>query len=121
MPPPTNQPQLEQAVMTMLLDGNDPTLNILRQQYHLATIASRELSGAGFFLNFSIPSHAPRLPANASLQLGNVIAKIDGLRHGAGFVLFINHGILDFLEGYSYNEPWSATITNFHLSYTDNK
>jgi hypothetical protein len=45
-----------------------------------------------------------------------VIARMEGLEHGAGFMLFIDDGVLVMLEGYTYDEPWPqrmSLITRF--------
>jgi len=34
---------------------------------------------------------------------------------GPEFVLFLDNGLLDFLEGYSYEESWPAQITLFKV------
>jgi len=33
-------------------------------------------------------------------------ATIDGLQHGAGFLLIVEDGMLDMVEGCTYVEPW---------------
>jgi len=45
--------------------------------------------------------------------LGNVQVSFPGLEHGAGFVLFINDGLISMLEGYTYGEPWPEDITGY--------
>jgi len=39
------------------------------------------------------------------------------MAHGAGFVLYIEHGRLSMLEGYGYDDPWPNTITRYTLQY----
>lgn len=38
-----------------------------------------------------------------------------GLRHGGGFVLFAENGILSMLEGFSYDKPWPGMIDRYEL------
>jgi hypothetical protein len=116
---------LERAVMEWLLsDAAEPTCT-LRKQYDAASITKRDLTGAGFFIYFSVPDYVDRLGKDVSAKFGDVIAKIKGLSLGAGFVLHINHGAIDFLEGYSYEEPWPKDTSDFVLSrdkgLTENK
>ncbi len=42
---------------------------------------------------------------------------LEGVAHGAGFVLFIRDGALACLEGFTYDEPWPETIKSFTLNY----
>ncbi len=108
--------EFEQAVLTKLLAGDHPVLAVLRAQAQAARLASREYTGAGFFLSFEVPPEAPML-ATQDFQFGDVNAVVDGLQYGAGFVVFVRGGRLDTLEGYSYEEPWPKEIRSFKLSY----
>jgi hypothetical protein len=109
--------QLEQQIMRMLLGGDDPVLITLRSQLEVAKRKAREMSGVGFFARFDVPGEAPRLPGNPSIRFGDVIAEMEGLRHGAGFVLFIDNGVLAMLEGFTYDEPWPQDISTYKLKY----
>lgn len=113
---------LEDAVLSKLLAGDDEVLEALRLQLAHATIKSRQMTGAGFYLNFSIPAAVEPIIATvptikSNFCFGDVAAHIDGLENGAGFLLWITDGRLDFLEGYTYDEPWLTPIENFHLQY----
>lgn len=108
--------EFEQAVLEKLLEGDHPVLAVLRAQARAARLASREYTGAGFYLSFDVPPEAPALPKQ-NFHFGDVNATVDGLQHGAGFVVFVRGGRLDMLEGYSYDEPWPKEIRGFKLSY----
>ncbi len=113
---------LEDAVLRKLLVGDDNILGELRLQLAHATIISRKMTGAGFYLNFSIAEDLGQITAKvpnvkSSFCFGDVDAQIDGLQNGAGFLLWITDGRLDFLEGYTYDGLWPTTIENFHLHY----
>lgn len=108
---------LESAVLEKLLFGEDPTLSILRAQTRCAHVASRQFTGAGFYLVFGLPEDAPKVAGEPNFEIGDVHAKLEGLQHGAGFVLFIKNGRLDMLEGYSYDEPWPTQTRGIELFY----
>ena len=107
----------EQAVLDKLLDGDHPVLVVLRAQSGRARLSSREYTGAGFFCCFNLPPDVPVLSPERDFHFGDVNAVVDGLKYGAGFVLFVRGGRLDTLEGYSYEEPWPEEIRNFKLTY----
>lgn len=109
---------LEQAVLNKLLDGDHPALVALRRQLTGLTVKSRERTGAGFFTGFSVAKTVTPAPV-AKLRFGDVQATISGLRHGAGFLLYVDGGLLTMLEGYSYEEPWPEEIREFSVSYLD--
>jgi hypothetical protein len=108
---------LEQAVMDKLLDGDHPLLAALRGQAKRARVSSHECSSAGFLCSFELPAESAPLPGAANFELDDVDAAIDGLEHGAGFLLFVRDGRLAALEGYSYEEPWPTGAAIFRLSY----
>ena len=111
---------IEPTVMELLLAGDDPTLTVLRDQFHAANVTGRMLTGVGFFLDFSVPPDVPRLQGQTlAYHLGDVAAEIEGLKHGAGFVLHVRHGEIACLEGFSYGEPWPANVERFRASYIE--
>lgn len=108
---------LEQAVLGKLLAGDHPVLATLREQSERARLARRECTGVGFFCEFEVDSNAPMVQGDSSI--GDVHAELEGLAHGAGFMLFVRGGRLSILEGYTYDEPWPKQIRGFSLKYDD--
>ena len=109
---------LENAILNKLLAGDLPELIQLRSQLRCCNIVRREFTGCGFYIEFKVSNSDLCIPF-LDIQLGDVIAEIEGLEHGAGFLLFIKNGVLSMLEGYSYDEPWPSSIDNFKLMYTN--
>jgi hypothetical protein len=71
---------VEGAVIRKILDGNDEILAMLRKQADVLVVVDREMAGVGFFTRLSIPNGVHRIPDRRSLQLGNVVAEIAGLK-----------------------------------------
>jgi hypothetical protein len=92
--------------MDYLLRGGHPVLATLREQLAVATVAAREFTGVGFFTRFHVPPTASRLPSPRPIVISDVHAEVSGLQHGAGFVLFVEDGVLD--------TRWSASSTKMH-------
>jgi hypothetical protein len=108
----------ERAVLEKLLDGNHPVLAALRAQLDSCQVSSREFTGVGFFTNLKVDRSVEPAPTpRPRIQVVDVGGKISGLEHGAGFVLSVTDGYLDFLEGFSYDEPWPPEISEFSLHY----
>jgi len=106
----------ERKVMHALLDGEDDILSILREQLGATVVVKRKMTGVGFFTTFAVSDDVPRAD-DRSLKFGDVIASISGVAHGAGFLLYVEHGALHMLEGYTYDEPWPKEISAFELTY----
>jgi len=108
----------ERAVLEKLLDGNHPVLAALRAQLEFCEVCSREFTGCGFFTTLKVDRAVEPAPTSRRrIQVLYVGAEISGLERGASFVLFVTDGYLDFLEGFSYDEPWPPEISEFSLHY----
>jgi len=108
--------RFEIDVLNKLLCGSSPILSRLREQLSHSSV-SRELTGVGFYLNFSVLDSNLEIPGRPTFHFGDVQAEIQGLAHGAGFILFVSNGYLEMLEGYSYEEPWPNTVDKYALRY----
>ncbi len=111
---------LEEAVLRKLLEGNHPVLAALRQQLVGIAVIERKLTGVGFYTTFSTDEAATAvtIPVGGS-PFGDVEATIAGMKHGAGFLLWLKDGWLHELEGYSYDEPWPERVADFSLEYPE--
>ena len=108
--------ELERAVLERLLAGDHPLLEQLREQFPVCRVSRRDQTGVGFYTYLDV-GEAPAAN-DAKARFGDVLAEIEGMTHGAGFVLYIEHGRLSMLEGYGYDDPWPTTITSFTLRYS---
>jgi len=117
---PVDLEPIEAAVLQKLLAGDHPILVALRQQMPGLSVRAREHTGAGFFTEFSVANDGPRAPIpSGKLRFGDVEASVKGLRNGAGFLLYVDDGLLHMLEDYSYEEPWPDSVGEFSLHYSE--
>ena len=112
---------LESEVLKWFLAGEHAVLGTLREQLASACVLSRTLTDHGFLLKLSVPAGTTKLHEQFHVKsdfcLGDVTAATDSLEHDVGFLLCITDGILDLLEGYTYDESWPVKVTNFALEY----
>jgi hypothetical protein len=108
---------VERSVLQMFLKGDHPALSILRRQLALSRPARREFTGVGFYTYFDLVSGVQPADVRPRVVLSDVSATVEGLEHGAGFALFVNHGLLHMLEGYTFDEPWPTRVGGFALRY----
>jgi len=94
---------LEQGVLRAIYEMHPVDRAALEAQLSTAVILSRENTGAGFYTRFSVKRCSDTAIGGERLRRGPV-AKIDGLEHGMGFILWLNEGYADCLEGYCYEE-----------------
>jgi hypothetical protein len=107
---------LEVAVIQLQLADDTQVCNLLRAQWGAAVVVKRERTGVGFYTTFAVPSTVPAVPDDSPRWLGDVYAEIQGLDYGAGFILWIEDGRLNCLEGHSYEDRWPQLITGFRVS-----
>jgi hypothetical protein len=98
---------LEKEIMEKALRGTHPLLTSLRSQLASASVREREFTGTGFMTVFSVPAQVARASLQDRVVIGDVAAEVSGLPLGAGFLVFVTAGVLDALEGYSYDATWT--------------
>lgn len=108
--------QFEYDVMKRIITENIDLVDRLEQQFDSATVVSRKFTGFGFYTNYDIKDKNSRLKDASNLELGNVQAKLDGLKYGMGFVLFIRDGLIKTLEGYTYEEPLPSQFSKYSIN-----
>ena len=92
---------LEHALLTQLLAGDDRLLELLRAQLQVAVPTTRRLSGVGFFLDFAVPEDTALVDPPA-FTISDIHFDLENLEGPAGSILFVRDGALSMLEGFSY-------------------
>jgi len=107
--------QFEMDIMNRIIAEDSSISYLLNKQYKSAIVSQRNFTGAGFFTDFEVTDKSLAIPDYLDLQLGKVNARIEGLAFGAGFILFIEDGLIAMLEGYTYGEPWPTPLTAYTI------
>ena len=102
---------LEQAVPDAICRAHPTDRTALEAQLSSATFLSRENTGCGFFTHFTV-DHDSSAPIGGERLRDGPAAKVDGIKYGMGFILWLVQGYADCLEGYAYG-PDSTTDTMF--------
>ena len=92
---------LERAVLRAICEMHSADQTALEAQLSTANVLSRENTGAGFFTRFVVDHDSGAAVGGARLKDGPG-ARIEGLDHGMGFILWLKEGYADCLEGYSF-------------------
>ena len=96
---------LVERLLPLLVAGDHPASQVLRDQLRSAKVGTIELSGTGFFADIEVAADAPRV-VPPDFAGGNAKIQLDGLPVEAGCVLFVRGGRLSMLEGYTYDGEW---------------
>jgi hypothetical protein len=100
---------LAEHLVPQMLVGDHPALVALRVQYDRGQVATVELTGAGFFVNYQVPGDTPHAKPS-DFQGGDVRIEAAGVTHGAGCILFVRGGRLAFLECYTHGGEWPEDV-----------
>ena len=113
---------LERAVLEKAFEGEHPAFVLFQKQLDNLIVKNRQFTGSGFYTKFDVDVSVgvEQIKVNdISIKFGDVVAEIDGLQYGAGFLVYVENGVIRMLEGYSFEEPWPEIIGNFSLSYQE--
>jgi hypothetical protein len=94
---------LERAVLAAICEMHPADRTALDAQLSTATPTGCENTGAGFHTRFSVDPSSSAPIRGVQLRNGPQ-AKIDGLKYGMGFILWLKEGYADCLEGYTYDD-----------------
>ena len=73
----------------------------LERQFEASTVIDRLNSGGGFLTTIAVADNAPSVIGTPTLGYATH-ARVDGLKHGFGFVLFMQRGRLHQLDGFTW-------------------
>ncbi|HUA14367.1 MAG TPA: hypothetical protein VMG31_03650 [Verrucomicrobiae bacterium] len=102
---------LEQAVLDAICEAYREDREILHSQISTAILKKRENTGCGFFTHFSVDRASTKPISGERLRNGPLV-KVTGMRHGMGFILWLDDGYPNCLEGYAYGDD-STTKLDF--------
>ena len=89
--------ELEREATTMLLAGDHPVLEALRQQWRKATVVRRSYGWSGGHVELSMPQEVPTIGDARFVTISDVRADIHFLERPATFSAFVVDGRLDGL------------------------
>ena len=87
----------ENQIINAILEGNDPILETLREQYKSSKVVSREYTGVGSFTQFEVSDLAPHVKPKGFV-ISDIHLEVKGTENGVSAMLFIKNGVIDFLE-----------------------
>jgi len=94
---------LEKAVLRAICESHVDDRSALESQLSTAAVLRRENTGAGFYTEFAVERVSQATLGGERLRTGPA-ARVDGLKQGMGFILWLKEGYAHNLEGYSYGE-----------------
>jgi hypothetical protein len=93
----------------------------LADQLRGATPVSREYTGAGMYLDFSVPTTVERIPADLTSPITGPQIAAPSLTNGAGSLLWHENGVAACVEVYTYTDPFFEAPTDYSLHAVPDK
>lgn len=108
------------TVMKKLLEGNDEIFKYLQKQYEYTSIDKIEETGVGFYITYKLSKKYNFPLLDKTFRIGDLNCDISTLNYGAGFLLYVENGVMSLLEIYTYGEEtWPIELKNYNFYYTD--
>jgi hypothetical protein len=96
---------LERAVVEALCTMHPEDESALRSQLSSVVVRHRTNTGAGFYSQLDVSgSVGAGAVHGAGRERNGPKASVQGIRHGMGFILWLDRGYASCLEGFSYDE-----------------
>ncbi|NIV83991.1 MAG: hypothetical protein GWN36_15125 [Gemmatimonadetes bacterium] len=95
----------EARILDLLLSGDDPVLEILRDQRRTVRVRARDRTEIGCLVSLETEPDAP-LTEPPSFALRDVWFQLRGCAEEGAAILFVRKGRLDTLELYNWTDPW---------------
>ena len=109
---------IERDILSAMTAGLHPALGVLREQIQHAAVRSREFTGVGFYTFLTVDQSAPRLTVGRWV-IGDLNVELPDLEHPCGALLFVDGGVVDNLEVFTYaSEDWPPEVNTYRLVYT---
>lgn len=121
-----NLTALESAALRAVLSETDRETAGLSENIDQLRVTKRETTGAGFNTWIDTTSQ-PKRVLNRKLINNDVYAEIEGIPHGAGFIIHLDQGRINCLECICYGNTvpedfsGSFSIRRAHLDQTSNR
>jgi hypothetical protein len=107
--------KLAHAVVRKILPQTGIDYSTFRYQYENAEVAETRMYRRGFDVRFRMKEDSPAVTVEGQRTYGTVSAQIPGLLNGMGFILWVKDGMIQRLEGYSYEEDLPDTVEKYTL------
>ena len=79
-------------------------------------VEKRENTGVGLYVDFSYMDNKLLFSSEKRTLGKTIFAEIEGLEHGAGFMLYIDEGKITLLEAFCHaDNTWPDEIENFAI------
>lgn len=104
---------LEKEVVIKFCEYENIQINDLGKQLDTLKVKSRKLSGVGFITAIEVPNALVVMSGTESFTGGRVGMYLNDERINTGYLIYIKEGCLEGIEGYTYDDPWPASVSTF--------
>jgi hypothetical protein len=99
--------QFEQTLLSKLIEGDHPVLEILREQAATVRVTDRDFSPVGVNVHLAAAARGPRTSPR-DFDLTDVAFQFEGADNSGHAVLMVRDGSIDELMVYNWTDVWPA-------------
>jgi len=107
--------KLEKLLMQKFLEDESIKIAKINANFNLVDISDRELTGAGFLTQLKNCDELKVSATNRSFKWGKLGAKLNSEKIETGYLIYIENGYIDAIEGYTYGEDWPEEIDEIEM------
>lgn len=107
---------LERTVLDLLSTRENKHRKLLAAQILHAQVEQRQVTSVGFITHFSVPKNTNTLVTMSKRKVFEIYAEHPYTHAGAEFLLWLENGMLKYLEGYVFVGNWPAEECDFHFN-----
>jgi hypothetical protein len=109
--------KIERELVEQILKQNSAYAEMLKGQVEHLTVSSRELTGVGCYINFSVPAEVKIFDKNLTKHLAlNEDIRVEGVPSGLCCVMLVDEGRISYLELVTYgSESWDGNLEKAQL------
>ena len=109
--------KVERELVEQILNQNPTYAETLKGQIEHLTVSSRELTGVGCYINFSVSAEVKNFDKNLTKHLAfNEDIRVEGVPSGLCCVMLVDEGQIRQLELVTYgNELWDGNLEKVEI------
>ena len=105
----------EISVLNKFLEGQGKNVSMLRNQMQNLMVKNRQQSRSGVFIKFHQNNSIFALEDKNRHVIEGVKGFANNIKYSIGFILYLENGMIDMLEAYTYDETWPEQLDKLKL------
>jgi len=107
--------ELEKAVIQRMLADHELKPVRSAVNFDVVTVNDREFTGMGFLTEFERSEELKLFGKGVTLRWGKVGARLNASKLETGYLVYVDDGYVNTVEGYTYGDEWPEQVSQIEL------